>query len=92
MSMTERYQARVGQKGQVVIVKGLREKHGIREGGLVEQISTDNGVLVIPVSSDKLLKELDSVAEEVAKTWPRGVSAVEAIKEDRDKRWQKKSL
>ena len=86
MGMTEKYRTKVGQKGQVVVVKELREKHGIKEGGLVEQISTDKGVLLIPISADDLLKELDVVAEEIGKTWPKGVSAVEAIREDREKR------
>lgn len=84
--MTEKYRTKVGQKGQVVVVKELREKHGIKEGGLVEQVSTDKGVLLIPISVDDLLKELDVVAEEIGKTWPKGVSAVEAIREDREKR------
>ena len=88
--MTDEHRTRVGQKGQVVIVKKLREKHGIKEGGLVEQISTDKGVLLIPISVDDLLKELDTVADEVGKTWPSGVSAVEAVREDREKRWLKK--
>ena len=88
--MTEKYRTKVGQKGQVVVVKELREKHGIKEGGLVEQVSTDKGVLLIPISVDDLLKELDVVAEEIGETWPKGVSAVEAIREDREKRWPKK--
>jgi len=88
--MTERYRSKVGPKGQVVVVKELREKYGIKEGGIVEQISTDKGVLLIPVSVDGLLEELDAVSKEVGRTWPKGVSAVEAVKEDREKRWQKK--
>jgi len=88
--MTERYRSKVGPKGQVVVVKKLREKHGIKEGGLVAQISTERGVLLIPVSVDDLLKELDALAEEIGKTWPKEVSAVEAIREDRERRWLKK--
>jgi AbrB family looped-hinge helix DNA binding protein len=83
--MTERYRSKVGPKGQVVVTKELRERHGIREGGLVEQISTEKGVLSIQVSSDESLNELDAVAEEIGKTWPREVSAVEAIREDRER-------
>lgn len=45
--MTERYCSKVGRKGQVVVAKALREKHGIREGGIVEQVSTDKGVLLV---------------------------------------------
>jgi len=84
--MTKKYQTKVGQKGQVVVVKELREKHDIKVGGVVEQISTERGVLLVPVSVDDLLKELDTVAEDVGRNWPKGVSAVEAIGEDRERR------
>jgi len=85
-----KYKSRIGPKGQVVILKGLREKHGLKEGELVEQISTDKGVLLVPVSTDDLLKELDAVAEKIGGAWPRGISAVEAIREDREKQWSRK--
>lgn len=88
--MTWRHRSKVGSKGQVVVVKELREKHGIKEGGIVEQISTDKGVLLVPVSVNGLLEELNAVAEEVGKAWPKGVSAVEAVREDREKQWRKK--
>lgn len=83
--MTEKYRSRVGSKGQVVVAKRLREKHGIREGALVEQVSTDRGVLLVPISVGDLLEELDAVAEEVGRTWPKGVSAVEAVRRDRER-------
>lgn len=88
--MTERHRSKVGQKGQVVVAKQLRKKHGIKEGGLVEQISTDKGVLLVPVSVDDLLEELDAVAEEIGEAWPKDVSAVEAVRQDREKQWSKK--
>ena len=88
--MTERHRSKVGRKGQVVVAKQLREKHGIKEGGLVEQISTDRGVLLVPVSVDDLLVELDVVAGELGEAWPKGVSSVEAVRQDREERWSKK--
>ena len=88
--MTERYRSRVGRKGQVVIAKQLREKHGIREGGLVEQVSTDKGILLVPVSIDGLLGRLDALAEEIGEVWPKGVSAVEAVRRDREERWSRR--
>ena len=88
--MTKIYRSRVGRKGQVVIAKQLREKHGIREGGLVEQVSTDKGILLVPVSIDGLLGRLDALAEEIGEVWPKGVSAVEAVRRDREKRWSRK--
>ncbi|PIX32043.1 AbrB/MazE/SpoVT family DNA-binding domain-containing protein [Candidatus Bathyarchaeota archaeon CG_4_8_14_3_um_filter_42_8] len=83
--MTEKYRTKVGSKGQVVVAKELREKYGIKEGGLVEQISTENGVLLIPLLAKDLLKELDDVAEVIGKAWPKKGSAVEAIREDRER-------
>jgi len=79
------YRSRIGPKGRVVILKELREKHGLTEGGLVEQISTEKGVLLVPVSADDLLRELDDVAERIGEVWPEGVSAVQAVREDREK-------
>jgi len=88
--MTEKYRSKVGRKGQVVVAKQLREKHGIKEGGIVEQISTDKGVLLVPVSVDDLLEDLDAVAGGIGEVWPKDVSAVEAVRQDREKRWSKK--
>jgi AbrB family looped-hinge helix DNA binding protein len=88
--MTKIHRSKVGPKGQVVVAKELREKYGIKEGKLVEQISTNKGVLLVPLSTDDLLRELDDAAEEIGKAWPKGVSAAEAIREDREKQWLKK--
>jgi len=85
-----KHRSKIGRKGQVVILKEIREKLGLKEGGLVEQISTDRGVLIVPVSADDLLKELDTTAEKIGEAWPKGVSAVEAVREDRGKQWSKK--
>lgn len=88
--MTETYRRKVSGKGQVVVAKPLREKHGIKEGGWVRQFSTGNGVLLVPVSVDGLLEELEEVASEVGEAWQEGVSAVEGVRGDREKRWPRK--
>ena len=80
-----RHRSKIGPKGQVVIRKDLRDKHGLKEGGFVEQISTDRGVLPVPVRADDLLKELDAVAEKIGEAWPEDVSAVEAVRGNREK-------
>lgn len=82
--MTNRH-SRIGSKGQVVILKELREKHGLKEGELVEQISTDKGVLLVPISVDSLSRDLEDAAERIGKAWPKGKTAVAAIREDREK-------
>jgi bifunctional DNA-binding transcriptional regulator/antitoxin component of YhaV-PrlF toxin-antitoxin module len=88
--MTKSYRSRVGPKGQVVILKRLRERYGIKEGRLVEQVATSRGLLLIPVSGEQLMKDLETVAKEIGRIWPPGKSAVEVIREERDKRWSRK--
>jgi len=85
-----KYGSKIGPKGQVVILKEIREKLGLKEGSLVEQTSTDEGVLTVPVSADDLLRQLDAMAEKIGEAWPEGISAVEAVREDREKEWSKK--
>ena len=76
----------MGPKGQVVILKDLRERFGIKEGKLVEQVPTSRGLLLVPVAAEQLLKDLDSVARDIGSAWPKGKSAAEAIREEREKR------
>jgi AbrB family looped-hinge helix DNA binding protein len=88
--MTERHRSKVGPKGQVVILKELRDKFGIREGKLIEQVPTPKGVLLVPVATGQLMKDLDSAAQVIGSAWPRGTSAAEAIRQDRERRWPRK--
>jgi bifunctional DNA-binding transcriptional regulator/antitoxin component of YhaV-PrlF toxin-antitoxin module len=83
--MTKVYRSRVGPKGQVVVAKELRRKYKIKEGGLVEQISTGKGVMLLPVPGPLMLKEMDEVASKIGARWPKRVSAGQAIREDREK-------
>ena len=70
----------VGRKGQVTLIKELREKHGIDPGTLVEEIGIDEGILIKPVANQfKRWKKLKNI---VSERWP-DISAVQAIQEDR---------
>lgn len=80
---TSRYSySKVGPKGQVVISKRLREKYDIHPGKQVEQIETKSGVLIKPVP---LLEDWTRLSEKVGKKWPKKVSSVEEIREERGK-------
>lgn len=76
--MTSEY-SRVGPKGQIVISKRLREKYSIKPG---KQIETTRGVLIRPAP---LLEDWKRLSEKVSRKWPRNVSSVEAIREEREK-------
>ncbi|MCS4538137.1 MAG: AbrB/MazE/SpoVT family DNA-binding domain-containing protein [Thaumarchaeota archaeon] len=76
------YPSKVGPKGQIVIPKELRSKYGIRPGIEVEQLDTGKGILVRPAELTEQWKQL---ALNIGKKWPKRISAVQAIREDREK-------
>ncbi len=77
--------SRVGRKGQVVIAKEWRRKYGIKEGTIVEQIPEKKGVLLVPVDPKSLMRDLAKLGDEIGKKWPSELSAVEAVRSDREK-------
>jgi AbrB family looped-hinge helix DNA binding protein len=74
--------SKVGPKGQIVISKRLREKYAILPGRQVEQIETRSGVLIKPAP---LLQDWKHLSEKVGKKWPKKVSSVEAVREQRER-------
>jgi AbrB family looped-hinge helix DNA binding protein len=74
--------SRVGPKGQIVISKRLREKYAILPGKQVEQIETRNGVLIKPA---RLVQDWKHLSLRVGKKWPKKVSSVQSIREQREK-------
>jgi bifunctional DNA-binding transcriptional regulator/antitoxin component of YhaV-PrlF toxin-antitoxin module len=73
----------VRQKGQVTLTKELRERYGITEGSLVEELPTPEGILIKPV--EKTIKRWKSLSERISKKWPSDLSAVSAVREERTK-------
>ena len=74
---------KVGPKGQITLIKKLREKFGIKLGSLVEEVEADNGILIKPIEPS--LKMWKNLKEKVSKKWPSDISSVQAIQEDRTK-------
>jgi AbrB family looped-hinge helix DNA binding protein len=74
--------SKVGPKGQVVISKRLRDKYSIKPGKQVEQIETKEGVLI---KSVPLLEDWTRLSHRIGKKWPRNISSVQSIREDREK-------
>lgn len=75
--------SRVGPKGQIVLKKKLREGLGLKEGQVVEERLTPEGILVTPVDAEKLIKSFDDLAAKVSAKWPKGLDSVEAVRRER---------
>ncbi len=74
---------KVGPKGQITLIKKLRDKYGIEPGSLVDEIEVDDGILIKPIESS--LKRWKNLKEKVSKKWPSDTSSTQAIQEDRTK-------
>jgi len=74
---------KVGPKGQITLIKKLRDKYGIEPGSLVDEIEVDDGILIKPIESS--LKSWKNLKEKVSKKWPSDTSSIQAIQEDRTK-------
>ena len=74
---------KVGPKGQITLIKKLRDKFGIEPGSLVEEVEADDGILIKLIESP--LKSWKNLKEKVSKKWPSDISSVQAIQEDRTK-------
>ena len=75
--------SKIGPKGQIVLKKKLREELGLKEGQIVEERLTAEGILVTPVEVEKLLKSFDELAAKISAKWPKGMDSVEAVRRER---------
>ena len=75
--------SKIGPKGQVVFKKRLRDKVGMKEGMLVEERLVSGGILVSPVDARKVLEGWEETSRALTRKWPKGLSAVEAIRRER---------
>lgn len=75
--------SKIGPKGQIVLRKKLREEVGLREGGMVEAQVTSEGILIKPFDADKLLASIEKTAKKLSTMWPKGLTAVEAVRRER---------
>jgi bifunctional DNA-binding transcriptional regulator/antitoxin component of YhaV-PrlF toxin-antitoxin module len=82
MTNEDRSYTKIGAKGQVVIAKHLREKYALVPGKQVEQIDNKGGVLI---RLAPLVEDWEQLSTKVGKRWPKRVSSVEAVREEREK-------
>ena len=73
-------QTLVEEGGQVVLIRKLRERYGIGPGTLVEEIGTEEGILIKPIQNQ--FDRWSELKKKISERWPR-ISAVQAVREDR---------
>jgi len=74
---------KLGPKGQIVLRKEIRKAMGIRPGGMLRTRLEDKHVVIESFDVKKEIEKIEEIAEKIGKKWPKGLSAVEAIREER---------
>ena len=74
---------RVGPKGQVVLRKEIRKALGIRPGMLLRESIIKRQVVLEPFDWDKTLGQIEKIAKQIGKKWPKGSTSVDVIREER---------
>lgn len=74
---------KLGPKGQIVLRKEIRRVIGIKPGSLVEETIRGNEVIIRPVREEEIIGRVRAIAKKVGKTWPKGTTSVELVKEQR---------
>ena len=74
---------RIGTKGQVIIRKDIRDQLGLEGGTMVEEEVVGSGVLIKPVQGKQILREMEELSQRISKKWPKGLTAVEAVRRER---------
>ena len=74
---------RVGPKGQIVLRKELRKAAGIKEGDIVRTRLVDKKILIEAIDWEEEIRRIRRIAERISKKWPKGLSSVEVMKEER---------
>ncbi len=49
----------------------------------MEASVASGGILIKSLNPQKLLEEMDAIAKKVSREWPKGLTAVEAVRRDR---------
>jgi AbrB family looped-hinge helix DNA binding protein len=77
---------KIGPKGQIVLRKEIRKALGIRPGSIVRTKLIGKEVRIKPLTDkdiEKEIREIEKIAKLISKRWPKGITAVEAIREQR---------
>ncbi|MBI4009779.1 MAG: AbrB/MazE/SpoVT family DNA-binding domain-containing protein [Candidatus Aenigmarchaeota archaeon] len=75
--------SRLGPKGQIVLKKEFRKATGIMPGTVVKERLEGNRIVIEKLDVERELAKVEKIASMVSKKWPKGLSAVQAIREER---------
>ena len=74
---------RVNPKGQIVLRKEFRKVTGIQPGTVIKERLDGDKIVIERLDIEKEIAKIEKLASIIGKKWPKGLSAVQAIREER---------
>lgn len=74
---------RVSPKSQIVLRKEFRKATGIQPGTVIRERLEGNKIIIEKLDVEKEMEKVEKIAGMIGKKWPKGLSAVQAIREER---------
>jgi len=75
--------AKLGPKGQIVLRKEVRKTLGIKPGSMIRQKIVGKKVILRPFDWGVEMKRIEKIAKRIGRKWPRGLTSVDLIREER---------
>jgi len=72
------------QKSQIVVRKEIRKALGVKPGSILRTKLEGKRLIVEAFDAEKEIQKVEKIAHMIGKKWPKGLSAVEAIRRERE--------
>ena len=74
---------KIGPKGQIVLRKEIRRKLGLKSGSIMSEKVVRRKIVLEPFDWKQELKRVEKIAKAIGKKWPKGLTSVDVIREER---------
>jgi len=75
---------KLNQKSQLVVRKEVRKALGVGPGSMMREKFVGKRIILEPFNIEEEMKKIDKIAHMIGKKWPKGLSSVEAIRQERE--------
>ena len=74
---------RLGPKGQIILKKEVRRILGLKSGMLLRERVIKKRVVIEAFDWDEELRRVEKIAKRIGKKWPKGLTSIDVIREER---------
>lgn len=75
---------KLGPKGRIVLKKEIRKALGVKKDDLLKAKLINKKLLIEPFDWNREVEEIEGLARKISRKWPKGLSAAEAVRRERE--------